>query len=608
MYRPGSSQIFSKTAAHGRLAMNLNKNRHHRARTAGLTLIEALVALVIISVGVLAIARLQGDLVANTSTSKARAEAVQLAESEIERLRSFSTYDDFAAAVDEYDGDWTKTGQNAEYTLSIDLNKTEVGSVIRTIEPEITVEWQDRRDESQSVTLSTFVVWDDPRISFAATESEEGNGGGSLVDRPTGAGRMGGDEVLDVDDPDVEKVDREEEGLVEDGTDILMADDGTVQLVRGEGDEAEVLMTMEGSGSIPQRFSTIRGRVYFDNDHDLGTGNNDVDPNETRVVSSDAAFCTRFVLGEDDEVLETFGPDDTIEESHLGEQDDARYFDYQCYFAEGWYGNIGIVRFDGIANQDQVCVGSPAHDPNPDLWASREARLSSIRRYRGFYESGDRVRAAGIGVDPSLSIGERYTPVDLLAHDFLLSPLGNNADNEDCQTAWSERAPSADDRSSPDGNPGRNYCLLDALELDPNLGYQCIGDDAEAEETRTTIVSGAITETRQGEDHPELESLTMDGGEIGCVLEPQSPRGYEYTCEIERSAGQEAASTWEGSMEVNLAEGFVCDAFEHSDNLGGGSITLEEATFNFEDISEFDEVTLDFEIAGDGVDCEGVDN
>ncbi|WP_168409940.1 prepilin-type N-terminal cleavage/methylation domain-containing protein [Thioalkalivibrio sp. ALE21] len=597
----------------------MNKTYSLRARTAGLTLIEALVALVIISVGVLAIARLQGDLVANTSTSKARAEAVQLAESEIERLRSFSTYEDFAAAVDEYDGDWTEMGQNAEYTLSIDLNKTEVGSVIRTIEPEITVEWQDRRDESQSVTLSTFVVWDDPRISFAATESEEGNGGGSLVDRPTGAGRMGGDEVLDVDDPDVEKVDRgEDEGLVEDGTDILMADDGTVQLVRGEGDEAEVLMTMEGSGScqvtpdcIPQRFSTIRGRVYFDNDHDLGTGNNDVDPNETRVVSSDAAFCTRFVLDEDDEVLETFGPDDTIEEHHLGEQDDARYFDYQCYFAEGWYGNIGIVRFDGIANQDQVCVGSPAHDPNPDLWASREARLSSIRRYRGFYESGDRVRVAGIGVDPSLSIEERYPPVDLLAHDFLLSPLGNNADNEDCQTAWSERAPSADDRSSPDGNPGRNYCLLDALDLDPNLGYQCIGDDAEVEETRTTIVSGAITETRQGGDHPELESLTMDGGEITCETEDLGgnvPGDIGYVCEIERSAGQEAASTWEGTMEVNLGEGFVCDAFEHSDNLGDGSIELEGNVFDFEDISEFGEVTLDFEIAGDGVDCEGVDN
>ena len=64
-------------------------NRQMRKRTVGFVLIEALVALVVVAVGVLGIGKLSALLLRGTGESKTRAEALQVAQDRVEKARDF---------------------------------------------------------------------------------------------------------------------------------------------------------------------------------------------------------------------------------------------------------------------------------------------------------------------------------------------------------------------------------------------------------------------------------------------------------------------------------------------------------------------------------------
>ena len=589
----------------------MNKTRNLRSHSMGLTLIEALVALVIISVGVLAIARLQGDLVASSSASKARAEAIQLAESDIERLRSVSTAADFQDALDALDldenGQKELEGSYATYTVTIALNEqTDADGQVRAVAPDVTITWDDRRDDQQTVQMGTFVVWDDPRVSFAATQTddEDSDDGGGFVDRPTGEGAMGEDDdtPLDPDDADVETVERDEiDDLLDDGTEILVdTDSGQAQLVR----DGEVLMTMQsstGSGRDPDDnllyFSTISGRVYIDKDYDLSGNNPNLVPEWTRVVSSDAAYCTRFRGDEifvfDEEDKDLHNPIDPDNEDHLGKEGNAYYYDYQCYFAEGWYGNIGIVRYDGIGNHDRICVGSPEHnDPVEDLWDSKKPRLASARRYRGFYYDplSLRVSAAGIGVNPSPDEGEpRYVPQHVPGHDFLLTEMTGQPSHADCGDAWEDVV--THDHYQAD-NPGINFCLLD-LVGDGNLECMADGDPGTLEQT--TIIAGALTSP----SGPDDVSMDFAASDSECDVHPSENR---YECRIFRDASQ-GQPAWSDTLELQLeAENEVCSISHNYQGEGSISIGYTLGTVTFNQVTEFGHIELDIDIDEEGCD------
>ena len=60
-------------------------------RQAGLSLVEVFVALLVLSVGLIALAKLQVDLVRGSGDSRSRTAAIALAEQKIEDLRTFAT-------------------------------------------------------------------------------------------------------------------------------------------------------------------------------------------------------------------------------------------------------------------------------------------------------------------------------------------------------------------------------------------------------------------------------------------------------------------------------------------------------------------------------------
>ncbi len=127
----------------------------------GFTLIESLVALLIVSGGLFGLLATQTMLARNADLSRQRGEAVRLAQERIEALRSFSTietvagqlaWNDLAAGDDEvttnatFTREWTLRGATSDAFREVEVN----------------VSWTDRAGDEQTFRLSTVIAKVDP--------------------------------------------------------------------------------------------------------------------------------------------------------------------------------------------------------------------------------------------------------------------------------------------------------------------------------------------------------------------------------------------------------------------------------------------------------------
>lgn len=127
-----------------------------KSRGGGFTLIEAMVALVILSVGLLALGRFQGSVTQTSAQAKTRTEALRLAQGKIELLRGFSSLAvlDGLAALPNGANTETVTGSNATFTRTWVWVTTALPAY-RSLT--VTVSWQDQRGLLQNVALQTRV-------------------------------------------------------------------------------------------------------------------------------------------------------------------------------------------------------------------------------------------------------------------------------------------------------------------------------------------------------------------------------------------------------------------------------------------------------------------
>jgi len=88
----------------------------------GFSLLEVLIAVAILSFGLLAITSLQASLVRNSSEAKARSTALSVAKDRIEELRSFRTMDDYFAMTDSATPQNVTVG-NFTYTVSTTVER-----------------------------------------------------------------------------------------------------------------------------------------------------------------------------------------------------------------------------------------------------------------------------------------------------------------------------------------------------------------------------------------------------------------------------------------------------------------------------------------------------
>jgi prepilin-type N-terminal cleavage/methylation domain-containing protein len=145
----------------------------------GFTLIEALVAMVVLAFGMLAIAGFQVTLSRNSEVSKQRSEAVRLGQLKVEELRSFQTVtSDGAGGAYDYVSDVVSgtdnvlpTGGNAyatntSYTRTWGLTRADGVTASAGTDSEkwvnVLVTWQDRTGTSQEVRLRSVISRSDP--------------------------------------------------------------------------------------------------------------------------------------------------------------------------------------------------------------------------------------------------------------------------------------------------------------------------------------------------------------------------------------------------------------------------------------------------------------
>jgi len=147
-------------------------NTPARRRQRGTTLIEGLVALLVLSLGMFSVARVQTQLRLNADTARQRSEAVRLAQEDLERLRAFSVIAATAGArafADIVDATTTvdaSTGLASNTLYRITRSVTEA-QVPQARNASVVVSWEDRSGTDHRVVLDAVIAGSNPAYSGA---------------------------------------------------------------------------------------------------------------------------------------------------------------------------------------------------------------------------------------------------------------------------------------------------------------------------------------------------------------------------------------------------------------------------------------------------------
>ncbi|MEO6410166.1 MAG: hypothetical protein ABIO45_15635 [Burkholderiaceae bacterium] len=142
-------------------------------RMRGTSLLEALVAFLVLSLGMLTVVRLQTHLRASADVARQRSEAVRLAQQELENLRAFSAiapgsgaraYADIVSGVATLDDAAAQPGANTRYTLTRAVLDDAVPNAKSA---NLRVTWDDRSGSPQQIVLDSLIAGVDPAYSGA---------------------------------------------------------------------------------------------------------------------------------------------------------------------------------------------------------------------------------------------------------------------------------------------------------------------------------------------------------------------------------------------------------------------------------------------------------
>ncbi len=120
--------------------MNISKLINQK----GIGLVEVLIALLVVSLGLLAMASFQGSLLKASGSNKARAEAIGIAQQELELIRYAATTSDDFLLIPTNPAAKTVVGTNASFTVTSAAEDPVANSIINVV---VTVGWTDATGE-----------------------------------------------------------------------------------------------------------------------------------------------------------------------------------------------------------------------------------------------------------------------------------------------------------------------------------------------------------------------------------------------------------------------------------------------------------------------------
>ncbi|MTI64277.1 hypothetical protein [Methylophaga sp.] len=136
----------------------------------GIGLVEVLVAVVIVAVGLLALASFEGELLKSSGETKARSEAISLAEQKVEEFRNKVELGEHNAITS---GNDTINGTNATFARSWTVSEVPpflTGAPNRK-QIEVNVLWGPNTDQQEVATVSE-IAWIDPAKSILAASDD----------------------------------------------------------------------------------------------------------------------------------------------------------------------------------------------------------------------------------------------------------------------------------------------------------------------------------------------------------------------------------------------------------------------------------------------------
>ena len=140
----------------------LTFQRKNRIQSRGVSLVEALIALLVVAVGVVGLLKFQSNSRLNSDVARQRTEALKLAQNEIEQLRSANAAADIQSASRSIAPD---TNNPANATFQVAREVTASAAASKTVQ--VTVSWTDRSGAAQQVIILSLISVQPPALTGA---------------------------------------------------------------------------------------------------------------------------------------------------------------------------------------------------------------------------------------------------------------------------------------------------------------------------------------------------------------------------------------------------------------------------------------------------------
>jgi len=243
----------------------------------GFALIEALIAMIVASFGMLALAGFQNTLSLNADVAKQRTEATRLAQQKLEQLRTFDTLTVYGTQMVS-GSDTIQT--NASFARSWGVSALASPDTGRSIN--VTVSWTDRAGNAQDVKLLSHVSASDPALAGSVFFSSSSTGN---VRKPM-------NRSINIPYPAV-SIQGGRSAFQPDGSTVVIVFDNATGKVQGKCTNASLPATngtvdLNGTGCDSNVGYLLSGYIRFCTSNNCGGSNNQQDPGSEYANAADA--------------------------------------------------------------------------------------------------------------------------------------------------------------------------------------------------------------------------------------------------------------------------------------------------------------------------------